>query len=333
MRVHPLLLVIPFVAVGCIEYDVVTTDNTDVFTQAPAQAVDILLVVDNSGSMAPYQQKLGDSFDSFISYFVGANVDYHIAVTTTDSGYDPATHGAAGRIIGSVITPDTPDPQSAFAGIVNVGTSGAGYEMGLQGAFLALTDPLVHGTNADFLRDDASLSIIFVSDEEDASPQTDNDYINAFFAVKGQRARDVFNASALTVTDESVCTAQEAASSYPGSRYVDVATQTHGLTGNICADGVSFDNIVTDLSLNVSRLTDTFYLSDTPDPVTLQVSVNDVTIPCDDGSWSYDLVNDQGEDKPAVIFDRASLPETGSRIAIRYNHGDGDPTAFCPGGP
>jgi hypothetical protein len=324
------LLPIALFGVGCVEYTLEVSDGTDVFVQQPAEKVDILMIVDNSGSMAPYQQKLGQSFDAFITYFVGANVDYHIGVTTTDIGYDPTTHGAAGLILGEVITPETGDPSGDFAQIVNVGTTGSGFEMGLEAAKMALTPPKVNGVNQGFLRDDASLSIIFVSDEQDSSPEPVNDYINEFFEIKGQRDREVFNASALTVTDESECTAQQALASSPGTRYVDVAAQTHGLTGNLCADAVTFDRIVTDLSLNASRLTATFFLSANPDPATIAVSVDGVEVGCDVGDWTYDEVDDgTGNLAPAVIFTLDALPDVGSQITIRYNYGDGDPAAFC----
>jgi hypothetical protein len=289
------------------------------------------MVVDNSCSMAPYQTKLGENFDNFIEYFVGANVDYHIGVTTTDN-----TIKRAGQIIGDVITPETSDPAGTFTDIVNVGIDGSGMEMGLETGLKAVTPPRTDNANKGFLRDEASLSIIVVSDEEDSSPLPVNDYINQFYDVKGQRERAVFNFSALTVTNENKCTDEEAAQSSRGRRYVDVAKQTHGLTGNLCETDATFGDIVTDLSLNASRLQDTFFLTSSPATGTLQVSVRDdgaeeeENIPCDAGDWTYDIIaDDQGDDSPAVIFDRDHLPAVGAQITIRYNFGGGDKADFC----
>jgi hypothetical protein len=325
--------------VGCIEYDVVVNDGVDVFVQEPPEAVDILMIVDNSGSMAPYQDQLGQNFEQFISFFVGANVDYHIGVTTTDPGFEEPTpttgcpnppDPAAGRILGDVITPETDDPAATFQEIVNVGTCGSGFEMGLEAARMAVTEPLASDENAGFLREDATLSIIFVSDEEDSSPWPVNDYINEFFEIKGQRARNIFNASALTVTNEDKCTAEQAAASSPGDRYVDVAKQTNGLIGNLCAE--NFSDIVTELSLNVSQLHDTFYLSGEPDTSTLTVTVDETEIPCSDGAWTYQRLTLDGEEKPAVVFERDQMPEVGSKITVRYMSGGGDIEDFCTGG-
>lgn len=315
----PLALV---AATACNEYNVVASDNVEIFTQNPAAMVDVLLVVDNSGSMDPYQQKLSGNFDAFISYFVDANVDYHIGVITTDvEAID------AGRIRGQVITPLTENAGEVFRQLVRVGASGSGYEVGLETARMALSEPIMSTYNMGFLRNDASLSLIFVSDEEDGSPYATAEYINAFYNVKGQRSRDIFNASALVVTDKSECVSENPEWSTYGTRYVDVAQYTHGVVGNLCSQ--DFASIITDLSLATSRLRDTFYLSDLPDAASLEVTVNDTVIPCDAGEWSYQLESVDGVETPAVVFDRGHMPEISSRITIRYDYGSGDPATFC----
>ena len=103
--------------------------------------------------------------------------------------------------------------------------------------------------------------MIFVSDEQDASPLGVNNYINRMRAVKDSTARDVFNASSLVVQDTELCSAQQVQSGATvGSRYIDFAEQANGLVErNICGD--DFTSIVTDLSLN-SSLTQRYVLFD-----------------------------------------------------------------------
>jgi hypothetical protein len=48
-----------------------------------AAAVDILWVIDNSGSMCEEQEALRTNFDKFISQITDRNIDFHIGVTTT----------------------------------------------------------------------------------------------------------------------------------------------------------------------------------------------------------------------------------------------------------
>ena len=319
-RSRSLLFAIALAATACTQdYEYHEWDVVDIFYQNPTDAVDILMVIDNSGSMQPYQDELGTNFSQFLTYFIEADVDYQIATVTTDVMSDEA-----GEIRGQVINTETANAEQAFSQIVNVGVTGTGFEMGLEAAYQALTEPLVSTANADFLREEATLSLIFVSDEEDASPLPVNDYINAFRDIKGQRSRDVFNASALVVDREANCDAY----STRGDRYIDVAEQTSGVLGDICSE--DFGSIVEELSLNTSRLRDTFYLTRMPDLSSLEVRVNDEIVACDHGSWVYDIVlDDYGEEQPAIVFERSQMPPSNSQLAVRYFEGGGDPSGFC----
>lgn len=309
---------------GCTEYDVIVHDGADIFYQDPASAVDILLIVDDSCSMGPYQNELSTNFAQFISFFVDANIDYHIGVITTDVYAE-----TGGRIIdGTIITNDTPDGEAIFQDLVRVGTEGSGTEMGLEAAYLGLTEPRISTSNAGFLRDDASLSLIFVSDEEDSSPLPTYEYVRTFNDIKGARQRDIFNASALVVTDVNDCGFGQSSGSTAGDRYIDVAGMTTGVIGNICAE--SFSDIVTELSLNASRLRDTFYLASEPMASTIEVSVDGELMDCTDAGFAYErVVDEEGIERPAIVFERDWIPAPSSQIAIRYDYGSGDVEGFC----
>ncbi|MBC7457098.1 MAG: hypothetical protein H7235_02385, partial [Bdellovibrionaceae bacterium] len=49
--------------------------------------LDVLFVVDNSGSMSSSQSNLAANFPSFINYFKTKGYDFRLAVTTTDAYY------------------------------------------------------------------------------------------------------------------------------------------------------------------------------------------------------------------------------------------------------
>ena len=140
-------------------------------TRSLADKVDILLVVDNSCSMAPYQSELASSFQSFIQFFVDVDVDYHIGVTTTTVS-EPWVGGSCtqqdiNRIpsppaiwsLTKSSIPETSNAEQLFSQLVNVGTCGSGSKWVLEVAALALGPQ----ADANFLRDDAELSVIFVS--------------------------------------------------------------------------------------------------------------------------------------------------------------------------
>ena len=137
--------------------------------QSVPEQVDVLWVIDNSGSMADEQAALIGAFPSFIRYFADSGLDWHIGVVTTDAdapGEGGKLQGAAGL---RYLEPDAPDPIQTFAAMARVGTDGSSDEQGRRVAWLALTTPLVDGYNHGFYREDASLHVIVISDEPDAT--------------------------------------------------------------------------------------------------------------------------------------------------------------------
>lgn len=161
--------------------------------------VDILFVVDNSVSMEREQQSLQTNFYRFIDKLEsieGGLPNVHIAVISTDLG--DGGHGCntndngrfqssartgctvsppAGSFIVDVEQGDDrarnfPDDQSladTFACIARLGTTGCGFEQPLESMRRALNGS--NPGNAGFLREDAYLAIIFITDEDDCSAE------------------------------------------------------------------------------------------------------------------------------------------------------------------
>jgi hypothetical protein len=177
-----------------------------------ATDIDILFVIDNSGSMVGEQVQLAQSFSNLTNILdekFGAE-KYQIAVITTgmesggcppcdalidqscmnETGENGRFQSRVGRITDMATDPptfafDPPDPNCRIvtssnkncfydpagggvygSGIAFVGTNGCGYEKGLEPIRVALSD-LAGTTSAGFLRDEATLAVIVVSDEED----------------------------------------------------------------------------------------------------------------------------------------------------------------------
>lgn len=133
----------------------------EVFDVPERVAVDILFVIDNSGSMQDDQELLAANFGDFIAAaLVDFDLDVQIGVTTTDV---ISLDSAAGTLIGSppILSKDD---ANALAARVLVGIEGTGLELGLEAMRLALEVP----ENAGFIRSSAALAIIFVTDEDDA---------------------------------------------------------------------------------------------------------------------------------------------------------------------
>jgi len=174
--------------------------------QAEIPKVDILVVVDNSESMREEQTNLVNNFPALIRELVSPTLDpeanpvqdMHIGVVSTDLGTGPyridnrcTEHGDDGILQNepSSLIPECanrgPFPQiisysnglpavdelaEQFKCIAALGIDGCGIEQPLEAAKRALIDQAGPGKpNEGFLRDDAILAIIFVTDENDCS--------------------------------------------------------------------------------------------------------------------------------------------------------------------
>ena len=83
--------------------EIIANPVEDVIQQPERNKVDVLWVIDNSGSMEQEQQALILSFESFIQYFIDSDLDWHIGVTSTDMSPDPTPESAEnfGGLVGT----------------------------------------------------------------------------------------------------------------------------------------------------------------------------------------------------------------------------------------
>lgn len=298
------------------------THVTDVFDKV-FDGVDVLFVVDDSGSMSEDQENLASNFGAFLAVAKSWGVDFHLGVVTTDVE-DPKK---AGRLQGEPKFV-TPQDAQAFAQNVLVGTSGSGTERGLEAARLALSPPLTDdsgtpcsadsgcaapmkcvagvcgGPNRGFLRDTAALHVIFVSDEEDQSPKALSSYIDFLLGLKGAGWGELVKAHAIVGTKAVTCGADI------GQRYIDVADATGGKVASICDP--DFAAALGDLSGGIFGAQYKYHLSRYPDPTTLKVTVSGK--PCTSG-WTFDAAN------VAVVFSPTSacMPAPGDVVSIAYD--------------
>lgn len=224
-----------------------------------------------------------------------------------------------------VLTPQTEASEEIFGEMVAVGVDGSGIEMGLEAARLALTPEYLAERNSGFLREDANLSLIFVSDENDYSPLSVNDYLRFFKDLKGDvayRNNGMVNISAVVGSEpppyegEVSCESENGFADY-GARYVDLAARTEGARESIC--DADFSPIATELGLTISGLQVEFYLSDFPDESTIQVSLYaDQT----EDSFIRELVLDEEytyhQDVNAIRFVAGQVPVSETWIVVEY---------------
>ncbi len=307
----------------------------DEFTQIDHPMVDLLWVVDHSGSMSEEQQLLRDNFDEFIHEAVTWDADMNVALTTCDM--EEAEGGDMGEFQGSpkIINFGAPDGSgmsaseaiAAFKDNTEEG-SGSGTEKGLAAGHAALSPPMMTeteqnpGPNDIFIRDDAKLTIIFVSDEEDQSiPDTDF-YVDFFKSKKGYQNVNLLEIYAIVgdPAPENGCgdaNSSTGASATAGNRYVEVADRCnpHSNEHFVSICDRDWGPVFSTIAENVFELRYQFPLSRWPEPDTVKVSVGHpptVEVERIYEGWEYDDLDN------SIIFDADHVPQPGDTILVDY---------------
>jgi hypothetical protein len=323
--------------------------NTDTYTLPPVQQVDVLWVVDNSGSMSNKQAELSANAGTFIQTALNSGIDFHIAVTTT--GITPfsggiavcpggANGGEAGRFFPvddsspRILTPTTPNVAQVFSQDVLVGICHY-IEEGFTAMEDALSPPLITeakdpGTpwpadgNAGFLRPAARLYVIWVTDEDDMVPDPNSpigkspnpvpvqDYVNFLYSLKPGRP-DLVSASA-AIAQPSSC-----GGNYDGVglRYMSLVGELGGDIADICSP--DWNGVITDFANAAFAPQLDFPLTEAPAGRTVTVTVNGVTVPATGANgqvnWQFNpAVGNYG----AVVFNTNDAPGPSSTVTITY---------------
>ncbi len=321
-----------------LEQNLAAQNGSDDWSQAPNNEVDILFVVDNSFSMEEEQAALALGFPQFIGGLDGTNTDFHLGVISTSFDYDD---DARGLLIGEPpYLTNSDDFEQGFLDRVGIGINGSDKEKGLEAAEYAVSpalqaDPM--GRNFGFIRPEAQLLIVIVSDEEDCSDG---------FALEGQPAETCYSSmESLTPVEHFVDVFQNMKTNpdyfqlasvvgldgncpdaYPGTRYMEVSGYTHGVVGNICS--ADWSEIMYKVGLNATTVKASFTLTNAAiDDETLQVFVDadgtdnepanenadDVEVQrSETDGWTYD------SSVPAIVFHGPAIPVRGATISAIY---------------
>ncbi len=277
--------------------------------------VDVLFVVDDSCSMGAAQAALGASMPAFVNAFSNRGVDFQIGVVTTDM----TDTTKAGRLQGmpTFFTPSSPDLLTDLTARMQPGISGSGTEQGIRASLAATTPPLANTTNAGFLRANADLAIVYLSDENDFSQGglTTPDYLNG---LRGAAGTGTLLLAGIVGPTQGQCNGPYG-NAGAATRYAAlIDSTTNGLRLSYCDDMLS--NLLTVSGALFGE--DVVRLSATPAINTLQVSVNGVVVPqmgANGNTWAYDRANN------AIVFVDTSVVPAGASISVTYD-------AFCLSG-
>lgn len=300
--------------------------------------IDILWVIDNSGSMETSQNALASNFQAFIERFNQSNYDFRMAVTTTEA-WEKQFHTNSTKALikdGAVLQTNpkiethsgvfvmdknTANINSVFSTNIKQGTLGNGDER----AFESFKQTLLETGNSAFRRDEAFLAVIIVSDEEDFSGSSEFDFENASKNYSVQSYADFlstftkssvygknFSVSTISVPD-AACKTQLSTDGFLrkiSSRLPELADLTGGVKGSLCSN---FGETLELISDSIIQLSAVFKLSREPQPDTIAISVDGVPVQQDaTNGWTYNASD------LTITFHGTSVPGANANIQIDF---------------
>lgn len=315
---------------GGASYSLIPEDNAFRQTTTTIKGkLDILWMIDNSGSMQSSQDALAAAFPDWIDNFDSRGYDYRLAVGATDAWrtiFSPTTNysrfrdGGVSSARSGVFVIDnlTVDPRGAFAMNARIGTAGSGDER----AFQSIQATLDNTWNPAFLRSDSKLHIVILSDEEDTSHDTTaaksytdsslhpvSRYVTYLNNKTGGAGGDRYFVHSIS-TKTTACS--NALGGRPaGQRYMDLAALTGGKTFSLCDD---FAVSMADLGNNIQvGVTNTFPLEREPIVDTIVVRLNGSSVPQGNPGWTYDAASN------SITMHGAFAPQPNDLVNIGYD--------------
>lgn len=257
-----------------------STETFKVTYSKEAAPLDMIWVIDNSGSMTEEAELVRKNFSAFLTslntstnfrlLLVSATAQMSNAGVTLPANFDPNTHLQVQRYISSTDGPRV------------------------------LLETLQSQVPSGFLRSDSKKLIVFVTD--DAPNMLAKDFFSSLEAQQHWPLQDVSVSAFIGLgRDQSPC------QDNTGTEYMAMASQTQGRTYNICAQDWSshFSNLI---NVSVAKASRRFTLQGASVSQILEVTVNGASL----ASSLYSLSG-----KVVTLADSVELPEN-AQVSIRY---------------
>ena len=263
----------------------ISTTMVETYTQGTSIFVDIIWIVDNSGSMHTFQNKLADNIGDFMNIFMAYSPDFQMAFITTDWPHFQN---------GLTFTQSTNDLERNVKALVNsIGNGGSANEKGMEMLEQALS------VNASWFRRGAQLVAIFLTDEDDWSFRSPSEYAQSYDSYYNQ---GMFYPFAIIGDLPNGCSGAFAGWDY------DKLTQIYGTQWwSICADdwGLQMEDIA------MAIVNSSAYTLDHVNPKieTISIYINGQEV---ESGWNYI------EDSNTIVFDWDSVPDEGDTVEVSY---------------
>lgn len=298
--------------VSCSKQTFTNPDQSQEFQQEVKfnNKVDILIMSDDTTSMSVHQQKLMNQVPAMLNSLNSSGMDYQIGVT----GCSFQTGGSGGQLKGSpkFLSKNSPnlttDLQNRIYAVTNLNI-----EEGLWSVMKVLSPSYLAKEGAGFIRDDALLAILFLTNEDDYSTQSPQQFIDAVDSLKRPFASGapswVANYIGILSIDESCVSLNPGVE--VGTRYLQVVDHTGGIKGTLCK--ADFAEAVTNVRVKISQLLTDYYLNRKPVESSIVVYVNGkVVLQNATNGWSYH------SDGNFIRFNGSSVPLGQDSIKVDF---------------
>ena len=303
-----------------VNFDVPPASDTFAQTVTYNNKVDILFIVDNTDSMKKARQNLYDSLPYLTKNLNELKMDYHIAATSTTMS---AGYALAGRLYGTpkFITAQTPQFEQNLRDKILMDDDGSVVERGLDAALRVTNASYNQTEGAGFLRNEALLVIIHISNEDDKSDKLDHKdktnvtkYYKKYFdqlkppMANGQRSW-IFNFVGITSLSDTCKTGT--VFNDPGYNLMELARYSSGRIESICSP--TLGSAVLNIRARIVQVLTDYPLSSKPVVESIRVAVNGQPVPQDSvNGWTYIT------DLNVIRFNGSSVPAADARVQVDF---------------
>ena len=270
---------------------VISNEVIQSWIQEEKVIVDIVWVIDNSGSMFPYQSMLANNMEAFMNIFLSYAPDFKMMFITTDSS-----------LIRGIVDTGSRDPVAYAADLVSTtGTMGSGFEKGIQQLYDCIS---AGGACHAELRGNATLVAIFLSDEPDHSSTT----INSMISLADHLRPGNFVPYGIFGDVPTGCSNPTSHGAQPGWGYYDLVHHYASQWWSICDEdwGSQMEEIAQAVSVQTEFRLD----GEDPHVDTIRVWVNGQLV---EEGWEYNPTHN------SVVFTLEDAPQPGDSLDIGYS--------------
>lgn len=285
--------------------------------------VDVVMMVDNSSSMTTYQNRLIDQTQGMIDVLNNLGMDYHIVVVTSDLSGSKPTGGkfVAKNNEPAILTNATVNLKDLLKQKIAQGSVGSDLEEGLESIkkSLSLTNPLLN----DFLRPEALLSVVALTNEDDYSRGSADDYIHFFNELKpdfpkagnfGGGKAWMMNFIGVNSVNSKCSTSLGGDYKETGKKWISLVEASQGRNESICESSLAM--AVSNIQQRIVQVLTDFKLDRKPKKSSIVVKINNQLIPESlENGWEY---IESGSDM-IIRFHGSAIPVASAKISVAFD--------------